>query len=1829
MKQKKKQIVIISCIILVLVLSLGFAAWFMHRPGRPVIVTESKSEAEWYDPTGTEFTITTAEELFEFAELSSKYDFEGQTIKLGADIVVNEGNAEDWATEMPEHIWYQPIDNFAGTFDGQGHTISGIFNLGYLYKVNAVKLTPLPAGLFSNTKEDCVIKNFKLVNSYFLGDLQNGAGTISACGGGTFESIYSNATLVSYKYYNGGIIGMASESTTIRNCWYDGKMEIIGGYARYTGGLIGRSVNFDDSTFTIEHCLVTATMDNETTKCGVGMGALVGNVRNDSTVTVDDCFVASKLTNEWGAAVGSVYGVSEERGTVNMTNTYALDDGYKKLVGAILGTANGMPVGYPRELVTGNGGYQWTTLDFDNYWSVVEDGTPILKTFADVTPSLEGVERYVDTSWYTNEATEYVLKDKADLYGFSILSQSWNFEGKTVKLGADIVVNSGKASSFAKQAPALEWISISPKSKPFAGTFDGKMHTISGLYMDTDAANSGLFSATGETSIIKNLKLKNSYFKSEATDLGSIAGQGRGAFDTVYSDAIVVASKARSGGLIGMAYGTKVSMKNCWFAGTVTNSSNDKTHRGTGGLIGVVYDGGSAKLQSCLNTGTIDVRSYTINQNKTGNPNVAPIAGGLVGWVKTKDSTISIQDSLNTGKVLVNAKATNGYGSIIGLSDSAAKISHTYASTESSANTVKGSMDGWALAFETAKLTGHEGYVWTTLNFDKYWAVAEKGTPVLKSFAGKGVSTNGVARMVDTSWYDESKDTYTLNDVADLYGLAYLANGTDFAKKTILLGADIAVNNGNAADWANAAPANVWMSISPKNKPFAGTFDGQMHTISGIYVNTDVANSGLFCATGETSVIKNLKLTNSYITSTSTDVGSIAGQGRGTFDTVYSDAIVVASKARVGGFIGMAYGTDVVMRNCWFAGTVTNTSNDKGHRGTGGLIGVVYDSGSAKLEGCLNTGIVDVSAYTFDQNTDPKKTNIAPIAGGLVGYVKTGKSKIAIENCLNTGTVKASDVATGAYGAIIGLTENKAETAVATTYTTFAPVSGSSVTGKIVQVSVDELVGYNSYQRTRLDFDKYWTVVIDDATTADIDEKGAPILKSFASVVPDLSKVELLMDFSWIDADGTEEDPYIISDMKDLNGLAALAADSAYNGFAGKYIKLGADIVVNKGYATGWGKEAPTYSWTPIGSKDIPFAGTFDGDMHSISGLYVKTTAQYAGLFGYVKTGTIKNLKLVNSYFETSAADCGSIAGYAKGNFDTVYSDAIVISSNARVGGFIGIGDGAVTMNQCWFAGLVKNTGANTTRTGGFIGNHYSGTVTMTNCLNTGTVDVSAYTKSNYPLAGGFVGQVGYNKINPGVTVTIEDCLNAGRRLIASDKTSYGAFTGYMYHNTDFTITTSYSDSSKCGSMGYYSFGEGTTINDLADKTSASEVINKAFVKHEDAIDSKLVGFDFKDVWTAVTGGTPVLTKFKEEAVAPIVPDTSWLQEGDGSEARPYVISDRNDLYGLANLVNAGNNFAGKIIELSADIEINKGNAKDWDAFAPEYDWTPIGSSKTNVFAGIFDGKKHTISGICLNTANAYTGLFGVIQTKGTTPASVKNLKLSNSYFKSTAADCGSIAGLATGNFDSVYSDAIVVCSNARVGGFFGMGNTSVSMNQCWFAGTVTNTSTNTRTGGFIGNMYAGTLTMTNCLNSGTVDVSAYTTNNYPLAGGFVGQVGVKNNNPGVTVTIENCLNTGTKVTASDSTSYGAFTGYMYHNTDFTITTSYSDKSKCNSMGYYSFNEGTKINELTDKTAASALLSQAFVNPEDMLDAKLVGFNFDTVWKAVPEKTPILKSFEK
>ena len=162
---------------------------------------------------------------------------------------------------------------------------------------------------------------------------------------------------------------------------------------------------------------------------------------------------------------------------------------------------------------------------------------------------------------------------------------------------------------------------------------------------------------------------------------------------------------------------------------------------------------------------------------------------------------------------------------------------------------------------------------------------------------------------------------------------------------------------------------------------------------------------------------------------------------------------------------------------------------------------------------------------------------------------------------------------------------------------------------------------------------------------------------------------------------GTENFPYVISTAQQL-------ADFAYmvnygESYSGKFIKLAADIDLNEGLEISATTTFAT-EWHPIGnSTSFYFAGTFEGDGHTINGLYINSeNYKYAGLFGYVLNGTVQNTVIGQGYisnkYSTADSRSGAIAGYVNkgkitscGNKNTTISD-IDKDKSSYVGGIVG-----------------------------------------------------------------------------------------------------------------------------------------------------------------------------------------------------------------------------------------------------------------------------------------------------------------------------------------------------------------------------------------------------------------------------------------------------------------------------------------------------------------------------------------------------------------------------
>ena len=262
-----------------------------------------------------------------------------------------------------------------------------------------------------------------------------------------------------------------------------------------------------------------------------------------------------------------------------------------------------------------------------------------------------------------------------------------------------------------------------------------------------------------------------------------------------------------------------------------------------------------------------------------------------------------------------------------------------------------------------------------------------------------------------------------------------LIEGHEFLYETVYLDADILLNEGNAADWAETPPANVWFPIGGCINPdatepgFNGIFEGEGHTISGAYYSTEDKNLfavGLFgyAGSGGSSQFKNLKLKNSFFRSgqaTATICGrsnkpitiknclvedciviNYSGQGGGLVGGVFNGAglfencqlrnVSVEATRYVGGFVGCVNGVNVTVKNCSITGTVTaraiEVEKDDGN------IAYTFGCEAGIIIGRAAGGAYDIENFwsdvTVNQFGKPENQNTAAFNKARAGVLFAG-----------------------------------------------------------------------------------------------------------------------------------------------------------------------------------------------------------------------------------------------------------------------------------------------------------------------------------------------------------------------------------------------------------------------------------------------------------------------------------------------------------------------------------------------------------------------------------------------------------------------------------------------------------------------------------------------------------------------------------------------------------------------------------------------------------------------------------------------------------------------
>lgn len=563
---------------------------------------------------------------------------------------------------------------------------------------------------------------------------------------------------------------------------------------------------------------------------------------------------------------------------------------------------------------------------------------------------------------------------------------------------------------------------------------------------------------------------------------------------------------------------------------------------------------------------------------------------------------------------------------------------------------------------------------------------------------------------------------------------------------------------------------------------------------------------------------------------------------------------------------------------------------------------------------------------------------------------------------------------------------------------------------------------------------------------------------------------------------------YTIRSAEELANFAQLV--NSENDFSGKTITLGKNIVLDG------------IDWTPIGTAESPFKGTF-----TIMGNYSISNLPN-DLFGVVEGGTVKSV--------TISGGKGRLVGELKsGKVENCMSTAKVDSSdeNAAVGGLVGMAETNATVSSSYY---YNADSINVPAVGG------SGTVT--NCFylaetstfdKKGTADdIGARTAEEFQL-----GRVAY-ELGGSSYVWVYDTTNKAEKM-----PQLGRSSGTMAVANELKLTKP--DNQPEGVV--------VTLGNDSDKKTLTDAAGNQYYYaasgYPNGVSDVPVTFTAPTGYQIVfapaatqVGGTDYCLRITgsnvEYTYSLVKADIRWY-ESAGKE-KNYVLKSADELMGFCLLANGSidgesKNFDGWTLSLGNSIDLENS------------EWKPIPS-----FAGEFNGMSHEIKGLNVNytddDSNSKTaGMFEKLDSTGkilslAVSGSVKaDGKINNvgGIVGTTAA--GSEIRFCRSNIDVKVDAANSTTNGMAYGGVAGKVQGAIS--NCLKEGTITVDSIKNKCyiGGVAG--YVGSAANL-CWNTGSVNASGTTKKNI-YTGGIVGYGAATN-----------CYNNGSVTGATDKNKY-------------------------------------------------------------------------------------------
>ncbi len=904
---------------------------------------------------GNPYQVSTLDELQETGHYSYRYKH---------FIQINDIDASPTAT-WNDGDGFVPIgyysNKFAGSFDGQGFVIDGLYSHGYYAD-----------GLFGVT-ENATLSNIILTNCTIIGNEERPSGGLVAhMQGGSITGCIVTGSVTGEDSI-GGIAGEL-EGGEISLSYSDVIVSTIE-YSCWAGGLVGYSSNFA----TITDCYARGPVTSQEGTVGGLVGYLTGT-------TVTRCYSSGLVTSS-STTSGGLVGSSSQ--AVVEVSFWDIETSGKDT--SAEGT--GMTTAAMKDPVT----YFGACWDFvsetlngtEDVWDMdqsgnVHGGYPYLNWE-------DGATEYLQPHTLVGSGTEanpFRVSGIMDLWWLSTNSDLWDKHFvQTTDLDLSSTREWNDGDGFKPIGDATVY---------FTGSYNGQNFHVDNLFIDRDTDENGLFGKVGAGEI-SNLQVLNCDITGAFRTAAVVAYCNGGTITNCYSTG-TVSTRNGGGGITGRIVGTLVdqcattvevsSYSDGSYCGglvggaiessTITNSNALGSVSGDsrcGGLVGTLegstvencYAHGSVRgVSQCGGlVGTFE-DSTVENCYALGGVSGESQCGGLVGSLE--DSTI--EKCFSAGSITANETV----GGLVGYVAGTNNITGCFWDTETSGQSTSEGGEGKTTA-EMKYLYMYHGAGWdlvaeTRNGTANTWDIDLSGT-VNDGYPFLSWQDGDVELLGGPSGSGTSSAPYL---VATLYDLYWMGANSNKWSKHYLQTADI-----DATDTANWYDSTGFYPIgSTYFSCFSGEYNGQGYSVNGLFIHGSSREYvGLF-GYARNATIRNVMVIEVDIQDSGC-AGALAGSAYNcTINDCQSSGTVESYEA--GGLIGRLMGS--TLTRCSSSAYVNGSDGAENANGAGGLIFSISES---TVRHSYATG--DVDCYS--------------IAGGLTCSLSNGD----IYDCFSTGNV--------------------------------------------------------------------------------------------------------------------------------------------------------------------------------------------------------------------------------------------------------------------------------------------------------------------------------------------------------------------------------------------------------------------------------------------------------------------------------------------------------------------------------------------------------------------------------------------------------------------------------------------------------------------------------------------------------------------------------------------------------------------------------------------------------------------------------------------------------